>query len=174
LAGRPLRVREPFEERVTGAPSSSRGRRHPCCPRTGREPGWRRDCCARPPATVITAGPLSAALTVAPGWRRRVVRWLPRVAAQAPQPKRRDGGTSGGAVACMQQLARRLCDAWAWASKPSCQKSEKRVHLALLHAACMTRKNGVKPVARLGVVLRLQTTEGSSFIHRLPNLLRSL
>jgi hypothetical protein len=26
-------------------------------------------------------------------------------------------------------------------------------------------------VARLGVVLRLQTTEGSSFIHRLPNLL---
>jgi hypothetical protein len=32
----------------------------------------------------------------------------------------------------------------------------------------------VKPVARLGVVLRLQTTEGSSFIHRLPNLLRSL
>jgi hypothetical protein len=29
-------------------------------------------------------------------------------------------------------------------------------------------------VARLGVVLRLQTTEGSSFIHRLPNLLRSL
>jgi hypothetical protein len=32
----------------------------------------------------------------------------------------------------------------------------------------------VKPVAWLGIVLRLQTTEGSSFIHRLPNLLRSL
>jgi hypothetical protein len=29
-------------------------------------------------------------------------------------------------------------------------------------------------VARLGVVLRLQTTEGSSFIHRLSNLLSSL
>jgi hypothetical protein len=29
-------------------------------------------------------------------------------------------------------------------------------------------------VAQLGVVLRLQTTEGSSFIHHLPNLLRLL
>jgi hypothetical protein len=37
-------------------------------------------------------------------------------------------------------------------------------------SAPQTRKNSVKPVARLGVVLRLQTTEGSSFIHRLPNL----
>jgi hypothetical protein len=37
----------------------------------------------------------------------------------------------------MQQLARRLLDAWAWASKLVCQKSEKRVHLARLHAVCM-------------------------------------
>jgi hypothetical protein len=41
-------------------------------------------------------------------------------------------------------------------------------------SAPWTRKNGEKPVAQLGIVLRLQTTEGSSFIHRLPNLLRSL
>jgi hypothetical protein len=37
----------------------------------------------------------------------------------------------------MQQLARWLRDAWAWASKSARQKSEKRVHLARLHAACM-------------------------------------
>jgi hypothetical protein len=40
----------------------------------------------------------------------------------------------------MQQLARRLLDAWAWASKLACQKSEKRVHLARLHAACMAAR----------------------------------
>jgi hypothetical protein len=40
----------------------------------------------------------------------------------------------------MQQLARWLRDAWAWASKPACQKSEKRVHLAWLHAACMAAR----------------------------------
>ena len=40
----------------------------------------------------------------------------------------------------MQQLARRLRDAWAWASKLACQKSEKRVHLARLHAACMAAR----------------------------------
>jgi hypothetical protein len=39
LAGRPSHVREPFEERITGAPSSRRGRRLSCCPRMGREPG---------------------------------------------------------------------------------------------------------------------------------------
>jgi hypothetical protein len=39
LAGRPLRVREPFEERITGAPSSRRERRLSCCPWMGREPG---------------------------------------------------------------------------------------------------------------------------------------
>jgi hypothetical protein len=32
------RVREPFEERKTGASSSRRGRRLPCCSRRGREP----------------------------------------------------------------------------------------------------------------------------------------
>jgi hypothetical protein len=40
----------------------------------------------------------------------------------------------------MQQLARWSCDAWAWASKPARQKSEKRVHLARLHAACMAAR----------------------------------
>jgi hypothetical protein len=34
LAGRPLRVREPFEERITGALSSRRERGFSCCP------GW--------------------------------------------------------------------------------------------------------------------------------------
>ena len=40
----------------------------------------------------------------------------------------------------MQQLARWLRDAWAWASKLACQKSEKRVHLARLHTACMAAR----------------------------------
>jgi hypothetical protein len=61
----------------------------------------------------------------------------PRVAALVPQPKRRGGGASGGAVACMQHPARRLRDAWAWASVLARWESEKRVHLARLHAACM-------------------------------------
>jgi hypothetical protein len=39
LAGRPSRVREPFEERITGALSSRRERRFSCCPRMGRELG---------------------------------------------------------------------------------------------------------------------------------------
>jgi hypothetical protein len=69
FAGRPLRVRESFEERDTGAPSSRRERGFSHCPRMGRKPDWRRDRCSRPPATAITAGPFSAALTVAPGWR---------------------------------------------------------------------------------------------------------
>jgi hypothetical protein len=37
LAGRSLRVREPFEERITGALSSRRERGFSCCPRMGRE-----------------------------------------------------------------------------------------------------------------------------------------
>jgi hypothetical protein len=40
----------------------------------------------------------------------------------------------------MQQLACWLRDAWAWASKLACQKSEKRVHLAQFHAACMAAR----------------------------------
>ena len=40
----------------------------------------------------------------------------------------------------MQQLARRLLDAWAWVPKLACQKSEKRVHLARLHAAFMAAR----------------------------------
>jgi hypothetical protein len=38
FAGRPLRVREPFEERNTGASSSCRGRGLSCRFRRGREP----------------------------------------------------------------------------------------------------------------------------------------
>ena len=69
LAGRPLRVREPFEERSTGALSSRRERGFSCCPRMGRELGGQRGRCSCSPATAITAGPLSVALTDAPGWR---------------------------------------------------------------------------------------------------------
>jgi hypothetical protein len=39
FVGQPLRVREPFEERDTGAPSSRRGRGLSHCPRRGRELG---------------------------------------------------------------------------------------------------------------------------------------
>ena len=35
-------------------------------------------------------------------------------------------------------------------------------------------KNGVYPVARLGVVLKLQSTAGSSATHRVPNLFNQL
>jgi hypothetical protein len=39
LAGRLLRVRELFEERITGASSSRRERGFPCCPWMGHELG---------------------------------------------------------------------------------------------------------------------------------------
>ena len=39
FAGQPLRVREPFEERNTGAPYSRLGRGFSRCPRRGRELG---------------------------------------------------------------------------------------------------------------------------------------
>jgi hypothetical protein len=39
LAGQPSRMREPFEERITGALSSRRERRFSCCPRMGCELG---------------------------------------------------------------------------------------------------------------------------------------
>jgi hypothetical protein len=39
FAGRPLRVREPLEERNTGAPSSRRERGFSHCPRMGRKLG---------------------------------------------------------------------------------------------------------------------------------------
>jgi hypothetical protein len=71
-----LRVREPFEERITGALSSRRERGLSCCPRMGRELGRRRDRCSRAPATVITAGPPLAALAAASGWRCWVARWV--------------------------------------------------------------------------------------------------
>jgi hypothetical protein len=38
FAGQPLRVRESFEGRKTGASSSRRERGLPCCPRWGHEP----------------------------------------------------------------------------------------------------------------------------------------
>jgi hypothetical protein len=40
----------------------------------------------------------------------------------------------------MQHLARRLCDAWAWASMLARWESEKHVRLARLHAACKTAR----------------------------------
>jgi hypothetical protein len=63
----------------------------------------------------------------------------PRVAVLVPQSRRRGGG-AGDAVAYMQHPARRLRDAWAWASMLACRESEKRVHLARLHAACMAAR----------------------------------
>ena len=41
-------------------------------------------------------------------------------------------------LAC--SIRRRLRDAWAWASMLACRESEKRVHLARLHAACMVAR----------------------------------
>jgi hypothetical protein len=78
FTGQPLRVREPFEERNTGASSSRRGRGFSSCPRKGRELGRRLDRCFRPPATAITVGPFLAVSTVAPvtdvlGWHCRVM-----------------------------------------------------------------------------------------------------
>jgi hypothetical protein len=61
LASLPLRVREPFEGRVTGASSSHRERGSSRCLRMGRELGRWRDRCSRAPATVIAAGPLLTA-----------------------------------------------------------------------------------------------------------------
>jgi hypothetical protein len=47
----------------------------------------------------------------------------------------------GQLLACsMHHPARRLRDAWAWASMLACRESEKRVHLARLHAACMAAR----------------------------------
>jgi hypothetical protein len=74
FAVRLFRVREPFEERNTGALSSRRERGFSRCPQMGRKLGRRRDRCSCPPATAITTGPFSAALTVAPGWSRWIVR----------------------------------------------------------------------------------------------------
>jgi hypothetical protein len=116
FAGRPLRVRGPFEERNTGAPSSRRERGFSRCPRMGRKLGWRRDRCSCPPATAITAGPFLAALTVALGWAAGLCAGSPRVAVLVPQSRRRGSGAGGGAVARTQHPARRLHDAWAWAS----------------------------------------------------------
>jgi hypothetical protein len=61
LARLPLRVRKPFEVRVTGASSSHRERGSSRCLRMGHELGRWRDRCSRAPATVITVGPLLTA-----------------------------------------------------------------------------------------------------------------
>jgi hypothetical protein len=76
FAGWPSRVREPFEERNTGALSSRRERGFSRYPWMGRRLGWRCDRCSCPPATAITAGPFLAALTAVPGWCCWVVRWV--------------------------------------------------------------------------------------------------
>jgi hypothetical protein len=76
LAGRPLHVRLPFEERNTGALSSRRERGFSRRPWMGRRLARRRDRCSCPPSTAITAGPYVVVLTVAPGWRYWVVRWV--------------------------------------------------------------------------------------------------
>jgi hypothetical protein len=40
----------------------------------------------------------------------------------------------------MQHPAHRSRDAWAWASMMACRESEKRVHLARLHAVYMAAR----------------------------------
>jgi hypothetical protein len=60
FAGQQLCMREPFEERNTGASSSRRGRGLSRCPRRGREPADDST------ATAITVGPFLAISTVAP------------------------------------------------------------------------------------------------------------
>jgi hypothetical protein len=67
----------------------------------------------------------------------------------------------------MQHPARRLRDAWAWASMLACWESEKRVHLARLHAACMAARSFRSLVwAKVGVACNrwavVCTTRGGS------------
>jgi hypothetical protein len=110
FAGWPLRVRESFEERNTGASSSCCGRGLSCHFRRGREPvGDLTTASAR----------LLLQLLSAHFWPYQLPRllprlsdpWLlhsigivgscarlPRVAALVPQPRRRGIGASGGAV----------------------------------------------------------------------------
>jgi hypothetical protein len=112
FTGRPLRVREPFEGRNTGASSSCRGRGFSRCPRRGREL-----------ADNLTAASarLPPPLPLAHFWPYRPLRllprltdlWpmcsvgtvkscagLPRVAVLVPQSRRHGSGASGGAVSC--------------------------------------------------------------------------
>ena len=58
----------------------------------------------------------------------------------------------------MQHPARRLRDAWAWASMLACWESEKRAHLARLHAACMAAP--FRPLVWAKVEGRLQPLGG--------------
>jgi hypothetical protein len=110
FAGQPLCVREPFEERNTGASSSRRGSGFSRCPRRGREP-----------ADDLTAASARLPLSSLPAhfwpyrpsrllprrtdlWPMRLVgtvgpcAGLPRVAAPVPQSRRSGTSASGGAV----------------------------------------------------------------------------
>jgi hypothetical protein len=138
-----LRVREPFEERNTGALSSRHERGSSCRPWMGRRLGWRRDRCSCPPATAITADPFLAALTVAPGWRRWVVLWV------ASRHRFRSRGGAVVAQVAVQLHARSTRRAGCMTRGPgppcwACWESEKCAHLARLHAACMA----ARPFAR--------------------------
>jgi hypothetical protein len=64
FVGQPLR--EPFEERNTGASSSHRERGLSCCSRRGRDLADDLTAAFRSPAAAITVGPLLAISTVAP------------------------------------------------------------------------------------------------------------
>jgi hypothetical protein len=66
FAGRPLRVRESFEERNTGASSSCRGRGLSCRFRRGREPAGDLTAAFARLLLAIAADPLLAISTAAP------------------------------------------------------------------------------------------------------------
>jgi hypothetical protein len=96
LAGRPLRVREPFEGRITGTLSSRRERGFSYCPRMGRELG-RIDRRAR----LALLGRALGRLESRYWFRNRGGAVVAQVAVQ---------------LLCMKHPARRLHDAWARAS----------------------------------------------------------
>jgi hypothetical protein len=109
FAGRPLRVREPFEERNMGASSSCRGRGLSCRFRRGREPASDLTAATahlllqllpvrfwpyRPSPPPATDSPMIVCSIGTVG----SCAGLPRVAALVPQSRRRDIGASGGVV----------------------------------------------------------------------------
>jgi hypothetical protein len=135
FAGRLLRVREPFEERNTGASSSRRERGFSCCPRMGRKPGYHRHYCR----------PIFGRID-----RRARLALLGRVLGRLES--RYWFLSQGGAVVArvaVQLLARSIRRAGFMTRGPgppcwACWKSEKCAHLARLHASCMA----VRPFAR--------------------------
>jgi hypothetical protein len=109
FAGRLLRVREPFEERNTGASSLLRGKGLPCCFRRGCEPvGDWTAASARLLPQLLSARlwlyqPSCLSLRLTDSWSLHSIgtvgsRGLPRVAALVLQSRRRGIGASGGAV----------------------------------------------------------------------------